>query len=106
MQYGLGMQGVENVTSLSGGMSANAGAPMQADKGETRDQSFDRLNGTVMDIPIYQITDKTKISADKDDDPYGIFGQKSESAKTIKDRKDRRNMMFYKPNYNIKKEDE
>ena len=32
MQYGLGMQGVENITSLSGGMSASAGAPMQAKK--------------------------------------------------------------------------
>ena len=32
MSYGLGMQGVENVTSLSGGMGASAGAPMQAKK--------------------------------------------------------------------------
>ena len=30
MQYGLGMKGVEGLTPLSGGMSANAGAPMQA----------------------------------------------------------------------------
>ena len=30
MQYGLGMQGVEGLTPLSGGMSASAGAPMQA----------------------------------------------------------------------------
>ena len=33
MQYGLGMQGVEGLTPLSGGMSASAGAPMQAKKG-------------------------------------------------------------------------
>ena len=30
MQYGLGMQGVEGLTPLGSGMSANAGAPMQA----------------------------------------------------------------------------
>ena len=30
MQYGLGMRGVEGLTPLSGGMSASAGAPMQA----------------------------------------------------------------------------
>ena len=30
MSYGLGMQGVEGMTTLGGGMSANAGAPMQA----------------------------------------------------------------------------
>ena len=30
MSYGLGMQGVEGLTPLSGGMSASAGAPMQA----------------------------------------------------------------------------
>ena len=33
MQYGLGMQGVEGLTALGGGMSASAGAPMQAKKG-------------------------------------------------------------------------
>ena len=32
MQYGLGMKGVEGLTPLSGGMSASAGAPMQADE--------------------------------------------------------------------------
>ena len=32
MSYGLGMQGVEGLTPLSGGISANAGAPMQAKK--------------------------------------------------------------------------
>ena len=32
MSYGLGMQGVEGLTPLGGGMSANAGAPMQADE--------------------------------------------------------------------------
>ena len=30
MSYGLGMQGVEGMTTLGGGMSASAGAPMQA----------------------------------------------------------------------------
>ena len=34
MQYGLGMQGVEGLTPLGGGMSAGAGAPMQAKKDE------------------------------------------------------------------------
>ena len=33
MQYGLGMQGVEGMTAIGGGMSASAGAPMQANKG-------------------------------------------------------------------------
>ena len=33
MSYGLGMQGVEGMTTLGGGMSASAGAPMQAKKG-------------------------------------------------------------------------
>ena len=32
MSYGLGMQGVEGLTPLSGGMGASAGAPMQAKK--------------------------------------------------------------------------
>ena len=39
MQYGLGMQGVEGLTPLSGGMSAGAGAPMQAFLGKPGDVS-------------------------------------------------------------------
>ena len=49
MQYGLGMQGVEGLTPLSGGMSASAGAPMQAkkpgDQSEANQMAYDYAQG-------------------------------------------------------------
>ena len=53
MSYGLGMQGVEGLTPLGGGMSASAGAPMQAKKGGgLTEDDYNRLNGTMPLDPI------------------------------------------------------
>ena len=62
MSYGLGMQGVENITSLSGGMSASAGAPMQADK-DDRETALDRINGT---MGHFEAPDIDKVIAQKE----------------------------------------
>ena len=43
MQYGLGMRGVEGLTPLSGGMSASAGAPMQAKKVSSEENANQRM---------------------------------------------------------------
>ena len=50
MSYGLGMKGVEGLTPLSGGISASAGAPMQAKKdGEDDSRAYfmDELNRVI-----------------------------------------------------------
>ena len=49
MSYGLGMRGVEGLTPLSGGLSATAGAPMQASKTSIYESTQKKIHARVAD---------------------------------------------------------
>ena len=91
MSYGLGMQGVEGMTTLGGGMSAGAGAPMQASGwkpswlgGKKDDADYDvvQMNKAAANVD----TNYDKYFGvpydldDEDEEAMNAFGKKSDKA--------------------------
>ena len=81
MSYGLGMQGVEGLTPLGGGMSANAGAPMQANKlsnlfsGKKKSTKKKELNAAIL-AAAQPDEDELKTEQEKENviDEWGMAG--------------------------------
>ena len=77
MSYGLGMRGLEGLTPLSGGMSANAGAPMQAKKPDAPGSEME-ANQMMYDFAterakqlrpnLYKMSDKELLETKKNED--------------------------------------